>query len=575
MPINFNKQRKSRFQISLALILISFLFLFVFSYNALKDQIEQQKAFNLKSKLSEIDKFSQNYFSNLQKTSPKEGSIRVPIEKTLLPALKIPSSSESKIRLFRSLLSTASAEVALTEGILNSETGEREFWQFLKAKLFFQNKNYFGTRSLAFELLASPFDYQMPNGNTLKFEATILAAKVCYFEKNINALKQWLFKLRELPLPNSLPTKDFTFLSKFSPEIETWIKTLTWCYQQSFSGKFNAGWINYENVKLLVYKHKTGMLVTNAIPHINIINKQIEKMLPNNISYTITLKPNGNSNQQLSGSNGLYVELKDTSSFSVQTGFFWLIILTSIGIIGLFKFSLSEWQINQQKDLLDREELFFKQTAHDLKTPMATISFLAETLSLKRFKSEEQKEKYLNQLLSETNRSSKMIDQMLLSVRLRKKSILPDLQTIPVQKEINKLLTRFTPRLSTWKVKIDYQTDKAILADFEMWERVMINLIENSLKHAESGKELAIQVTQNSPNKLLIKIGDRGQGFKKAESNSPESFFKTSLPYRANRGGSGIGLLLVKQIMSAHEGDFAWQPRKEAGIWMITEWKTS
>jgi K+-sensing histidine kinase KdpD len=201
------------------------------------------------------------------------------------------------------------------------------------------------------------------------------------------------------------------------------------------------------------------------------------------------------------------------------------------------------------------------------------VRFLAETISLERYKNEEQRQKYLSQLINETDRAACLIDQMLLSVRLRKNLIKADYSVFSVSDKIDDLIQRFSLRLADWKVSVDISSDYQISADYLMWERVHINLIENAIKHAGIGKSLAIKAVTTANNRLAISISDRGPGLAGISEDSETSLLWGDLPYKPERGGSGIGLYLVRQIMREHNGNFRAKLRKEKGLTMTTDWK--
>jgi K+-sensing histidine kinase KdpD len=107
-----------------------------------------------------------------------------------------------------------------------------------------------------------------------------------------------------------------------------------------------------------------------------------------------------------------------------------------------------------------------------------------------------------------------------------------------------------------------------------MFDRVIINLFENVLRHASDAKILHIRVESVSENDLLIGIGDQGPGLGDLKSGKIDLMHE-ALPYNSNRGGSGTGLMLVKQIIRIHSGEFFAEPRQPKGLWMTTRWKTA
>jgi K+-sensing histidine kinase KdpD len=194
---------------------------------------------------------------------------------------------------------------------------------------------------------------------------------------------------------------------------------------------------------------------------------------------------------------------------------------------------------------------------------------------LKRYNSFEQQQKYLDQMLGESEKAAELVDQLLLSVRLRKQSVQTQLQIISPRFRISDVLKRLKPRTQNWEIVEEYQTNAEIKADCDMFDRVLINLIENALKHAQEIPRLLIRVSL-SDNLVEVEVIDCGPGIKDFfNENTTVDLLKHSLPYNPNRGGSGIGLFLVRQIIQLHEGEFLVKKNEGPGVAMITRWRAA
>lgn len=582
-PANMHQQNQQtdsrRFIISLLLILVSFLLLFFISYKSLRVQQQLAGRQNIALQLARLNQISGDFFNRLQSEPIPEHAIPLPLARPAFPDLAVPESTSARETFLRVAIDKDVKQMLLIEAELNAPAEEQNFWRFLLLKDYFLKKNYFQMRRVASLILNSNFDYLLETGRTMKTETVFLVAEAFLRENNPEAFRQWILRLRALPAPNALPVRSDQWFSSEPPaENKAWLDLLLFCYQISYSDQIKPGWAGDQNSCALIVQHKTGPV---AFPAATVISALHARFVESGFTEIPTplLNGSGEDMRPLAASNGLWVKPANEQTSSIPGGFVALIILTSLGILGLFSFALYEWQFMAKARLLDEEEQFFRQTAHDLKTPMTIVSFLAETLALRRYKSDEQYDRYLVQLQNETQKASELFDRLLLSVRLRKKSLAADLKSLSPADTLKSLLVRFRARMPGWETVEQFEQHEQIVADPDMFERVMINLVENVLRHADDGKTLFLRIctAENSAGaQIAVMIGDNGSAFPlKIEADARYDLLTSTLPYRSERGGSGTGLFLVRQIMLTHGGQFYATPKKGGGIWMVTTWRTA
>lgn len=572
-----NKQTGAsmRFRLSVMLILFSLICFFIISYKALSFQSEYLSRQTQTSQYEQLDQISRAYFRELKNSLLPYWAVPLPVETPAFPGLMVPETIYEKEVLIKSLIYPEKKLVLLTEAELNAPAQKQDFWRFLLFKQYLENKNFFQARKVASRILNSSFDYLLPEGLTLKTKTALLAGETFIKEENPNAFLQWIYRLRSLPMPLKLPKRITELFSSSIPEeSEEWLRFLGLCYEISKNGDIQPGWHSEKTSDIFVCRHMNGLAGFPAGP---IINNLKARFSSSGFSKIVSLSINDKtkSAHALSGSDGLFVKISRKEPKSITGSFLLIFILMCTGILGLISFALYEWQFAQKQKLLQEEENFFRQTAHDVKTPLTTVRFLAETLSLKRYKSPEQQQRYLNQLLSESEKAAELVDQLLLSVRLKKQSVHPQVHAISPRFRISDVLRRLKPRTQNWEIVEDYQTNVEIKADPDMFERAMINLIENALKHAQNICRLQIRVSLFE-NQVEIEVIDCGRGIEDFfNGNETVDLLRHSLPYNSSRGGSGIGLLLVKQIIQLHEGQFLVRKNQGTGLAMITRWKAA
>jgi len=556
--------------------MVSFVLLFVISYQSLRFQEQVLTSQNRREKMSRLDQISRDFFARLASAPVPGSAIPLPFARPTFPMLQAPESSRARQTFLKMAVLPEQRQALLIEAELNATAEEQSFWRHLLVNEYFNGGSFFEMRRTAIQLIDSNFDFLLDNGRTLKTEATIKVAESFLRENNPEAARLWLSRLRNMPAPAVLPEKPADWFSTSLPaESGSWLRLLFSCYQLSYSELIVPGWRGDDTHDALILRHNDGLFAFSAGMVVSALQQRFSE---NGFADVLRLGTAGtdDSDHLLADSNGLRVALRDELPAAIPGGFLLLLLLTSLGIAGLFIFALHEWQLLQKARLLDEEEQFFRQTAHDLKTPITIVSFLAETLALKRYKTEDQQNRYLNQLQAETQKAAELFDRLLLSVRLRKNAVSADLKNLAACDSLKSLMIRFNTRMTGWEISEQYEGSAQIIADPDMFERVMINLVENVLRHAAEGRQLVLRICPHQASsgaEISVMVGDRGSAFPIAINDGKIDLLNDSLPYRQERGGSGTGLFLVRQIMQMHGGRFYATRRDGGGIWMITTWR--
>lgn len=231
---------------------------------------------------------------------------------------------------------------------------------------------------------------------------------------------------------------------------------------------------------------------------------------------------------------------------------------------------------NQQliKELTKKKEQAYSDLSHELRTPLTSLLLLSETL--KKF-TNEQGQIWLEQLHKETNRLVDLVQNWLEIYQLEQNPY----QILKLQKlDLKKVL------LSAWQstmilaekkeIKFYYEGDEKITleGDLNRLTQVFVNLFDNSIKHCSTGGKIIVRVRKkiNSYQDIVLEINfiDNGSGFNK--NDLPYIFERLyrgdKSRMRTIRGGSGLGLSIVKQIIKAHQGSIIANNHPETkGAW--------
>lgn len=213
--------------------------------------------------------------------------------------------------------------------------------------------------------------------------------------------------------------------------------------------------------------------------------------------------------------------------------------------------------VNKETRLAQNKSDFVSNVSHELRTPLALISMFAETLSLNRVKSDEQKKEYINIIYRETARLTNMVNRILNFSRIEANERKYVFAKFDVKEMLQRLVSDYHYHLEreSFQCNVIVPNEEIILfADHEAVYEAVVNLVDNAIKYSTEIKEINVFLTSEGDN-ILIKVQDKGLGI--PQDKYEEIFDKF---YRVTQGdlytvkGTGLGLSIVKHIMEAHLG---------------------
>ena len=209
----------------------------------------------------------------------------------------------------------------------------------------------------------------------------------------------------------------------------------------------------------------------------------------------------------------------------------------------------------QIKKVEELRQTFVSNVSHELRTPLTTLKALQETLQDCIDSDPDAAKRFLGHMDIEIDKLTQMVLELL------------DLSRIESGRaEMRKTITDVKQLLQLPVERMKPQADRAGLSliincppdlpmvnvDAEQIERVLMNLIHNSIKHTAPGGEIIVSAAITE-NQMMIKVSDNGEGI--SQQDLPrifERFYKTDQA-RAS-GGTGLGLAIAKHIIEAHAG---------------------
>jgi two-component system phosphate regulon sensor histidine kinase PhoR len=200
---------------------------------------------------------------------------------------------------------------------------------------------------------------------------------------------------------------------------------------------------------------------------------------------------------------------------------------------------------------------FIANVSHELKTPLSLIRMFGEMVATGRHKGEEAAREYGGIITRESERLSHLIDNVLDFARLERGKASYHFAEGNLAEVVERALDVSRYRLEREKVKLSVEVEPnlpAVRMDENEMTLVVLNLVDNAIKHAAEGGKVEVKVAR-SPGFVILVVRDFGRGIARAEQTRIfERFYRAQSTREQNVRGSGIGLALVKHIAEAHGG---------------------
>lgn len=213
---------------------------------------------------------------------------------------------------------------------------------------------------------------------------------------------------------------------------------------------------------------------------------------------------------------------------------------------------------NAMADSLEKlEEMrrnFVANVSHELRSPLTSMRGYIQGVLDKTFNIEEQ-EKYLKIALEETQRLSKLIDELLDLSRIESGQFPIKPSVFDINEQIRRLLIAREESIEqkNIQVEVDFEKEQCLVeADIDRIQQVIINLLDNAIKFNREGGKLLFK-TWKHKDKVYIKIQDQGKGIPKEEiPHIWERFYQVDKSRSGQGRGTGLGLSIIKKILDEH-----------------------
>jgi two-component system, OmpR family, phosphate regulon sensor histidine kinase PhoR len=199
---------------------------------------------------------------------------------------------------------------------------------------------------------------------------------------------------------------------------------------------------------------------------------------------------------------------------------------------------------------------FVANVSHELRTPLTIVGGFAETLQDPEIPADKRAE-FARTIYSNTQRMQRIVDELLDLSRIESGYWKPRPQLVKIAEISSEVFGRVAAVATTKGIALETRVDPSasvIYADRTAVEQILLNLIENALRHTGEGGRITIETTP-ARNGVVLTVADTGTGI--PPEHLPrifERFYRADSGRSREAGGTGLGLAIVKHLVEAHGG---------------------
>ena len=242
-----------------------------------------------------------------------------------------------------------------------------------------------------------------------------------------------------------------------------------------------------------------------------------------------------------------------------------------LGLIAVIHDVTSRYELDKSR----RE--FVANVSHELRTPLTSIKGACETVMEDPEMPEETRRYFLDMALTESDRMTRIVSDLLVLSRLDNKRTQWKIETFDICRSISRLIEVMRVDIEARRHTVTFTPTGAIppiTADKERIEQVIINIISNSVKYTPEGGKIDITAAAEGE-RIRIRIADNGIGIPEEDiGHIFERFYRVEKSRTSETGGTGLGLAIARELIEAHGGTISIASRLGEGTAVTVEFPT-
>ncbi len=230
--------------------------------------------------------------------------------------------------------------------------------------------------------------------------------------------------------------------------------------------------------------------------------------------------------------------------------------------------------MSEKLETLDQSRnQFVSNASHELKTPLATMKIMIESLIYQPDMDKELRTEFMSDINSEIDRLSAIVSDLLTLVQMDSENVKLTRENLSIAALVKENAHRLQPIIDQKGQQISLSIGDScdIYADKSKLNQVIYNLMENAVKYTQAGGQIKVSL-QRQGREARLTVVDNGPGIPK--ENLPhifDRFYRVDKARSREKGGTGLGLSIVHQLVLLHGGEIRVESEEGKGAAFIVE----
>ncbi len=237
--------------------------------------------------------------------------------------------------------------------------------------------------------------------------------------------------------------------------------------------------------------------------------------------------------------------------------------------------STLNYMCDELESVEEKRRKFVSDVSHELKTPLATIKLISDSIVSTDNPEPEMVKEFLADLSDEVDRLTRIVERLLVLTKLDSGTAVPKFESVDTVSLLKAVVRKLMPTANAKNIVLYTELDEEfvhpLMLDYDkIWEAVY-NITDNAIKYSPEGGYVKVS-NENLSDSIAIRIEDNGPGIPDSEKERIfERFYRLDDSRARDTGGTGLGLAIAKEAVAMHGGTIEISDAGEHGsIFTIT-----
>lgn len=262
----------------------------------------------------------------------------------------------------------------------------------------------------------------------------------------------------------------------------------------------------------------------------------------------------------------------DANTFGSSFRFVGGLFIAGLSLAILIGSTVLIWQAQRDAREAQRKTTFVANVSHELKTPLTSIRLFADMLHDGRVKDAGKQREYLQRMVNETQRLTRLVNNVLDFSRLERGQRRTQAESMDVGAAVSEIVEAQRDRLLAEGLALSYEAPESPVqakVDRDALEQILLNLLDNAAKYAASGERADVVLRQESKS-WSLRVSDYGSGIPASERKQVfAAFHRSDDRLTSERPGCGLGLSIAARLAEEMGGRLALEANMPTGCSFI------